>query len=414
MIYGSSDYSWEPTDLNIRQHHYYRQSTRPTRRRSTYSRQDQQAFSPTLTRESQFVEPRYFANDESSALFWGPDYLLDDIYMDSIPASPWLLPFEAPPLQQSRRRWRQKGSSTHAYIQPNSYYVGWTSDNEDDEAIDDRRYSNTMMPSHPIPSLTRRRSYMDSSSRPIHHHHHHHRSPHPQLSQKSSRSFMQATASYSPQPSDFEIDDYFGEGDLRYPDQQEQYYNHRHRQSMDTSATTMGHSSPLSRHQHHQAQRPVIQQQWLPRLDQGPVLDTDTQHPLNLYSRPPPIIQPPLFPMLQPMIPAPPSHHHLNYGIPTISNRMPEPFNPMTMPHPTLFPDNTMAPQQSEAAPTTTSTTTENSSSSTPDDTTAKDSSQSGSDLSTPITPTTGNKPENSLVPLVRSLSLGSSSSSSQ
>lgn len=328
--------------------------------------------------------------------------MFDNYYMDSVPVSPWPLSSRPPP----RRK-----SLTNAYIQSDPYDDEWDQNvdylhgwgYERSVMPDDGHYFDDVMPPELVrrPSLSRRRSYADSPS--------HRRSQH----NDNNKSYYHYQQKH---PLDHNIDDH---SDIQL--EQKKHYRQRPLHNMEASTAwvnspIMGHS-PISRN-HHQAQGPVLHQQWHSRLDQGPVLDTDTQHPPSLYGRVPPIVQPPMLPMLQPMIHAPQPHHHLNYGFPTISGMMPEtviPFNPMIMPQPSHLHfqndinSNTNPQQQLDITPTLRTTEVD-----APSIPSSEDITKDSSDLNTkPSTPNINNeKPENSLVPLVRSLSLGSSQSS--
>ncbi|KAI8334799.1 hypothetical protein BC941DRAFT_82653 [Chlamydoabsidia padenii] len=193
---------------------------------------------------------------------------------------------------------------------------------------------------------------------------------------------------YSQAPHYLELDrrnyDYDQDDDCVRSDRRNslQHYRRHHQDSSSTHwSPVMGSASPLPQHR----QSSVVHH---PRLEQAPCIDTPPYGQMSFAPKP---VPPPLLPMPQPMIPPPPAyvpHHLLNYPIP---------FHPMMMmmPQPTFFPDTKPAPTpQPASAPSSPTLDQAKRPSSAPDD--------------TKIDSSTSTK-ENALIPLARSLSLGTS-----
>ncbi|CAO3598245.1 unnamed protein product [Absidia cylindrospora] len=446
MVHYYPENSWDCVDFDTRyqrrQHAKPQQHYERSRRRSVTQSHSRQPPSPILPQESQYPWPYYFEDEqdiyEAPLSYWEShetmpdDLMLDDYYMDAAPGPHWS--FSTRPPQR-----RRSLASTKIQQQPD-YYYQWIdddgdNDNEDDDIYryneDERilsrqakgyqqnrngmgRYADFMTPSLSRSVTSRRRSLGPSHQRhqPTwdsdygdysdeedfqHHQHHHHHHYHQEKTQTRRRHSLQQ--------------------------QDTQHYRQQHRTTKNHSppwinSPVMGSSSPESSSPHpssvlHQPSRHS-------RMEQGPLLSIDTQQqlgpppllPTSFYGQAPTSILPMPQPMMPPPPPAPPSflphhqhQHALNYGFPTMPSVMP--FNPMMLPQPHYLPplsDSTLPSSEKPTAVTSPSSDDAKSPQSAPDLTTTHSPVNASSTTATATT-----SGENGLMPLARSLSLGTS-----
>ncbi|ORZ17874.1 hypothetical protein BCR42DRAFT_412682 [Absidia repens] len=428
MVHYYPKNSWDRVDFDTRyqrrQHAKLQQHYETPRRRSISKSHSRQPPSPILPPESQYAWPYYFEDEqdiyEPPLSYWEShetmpdDLMLDDYYMDAAPGPHWSFSTRLPQRRRSL-------ASTKIQQQPD-YYYDWIDDdgdngNEDDDMYlfneDEQilarqsneyhqnrngsgRYADFMTPSLSRSVTSRRRSLGSSHQRH--------------------------------QPTwDSDYGDYSDEEDF-------QHHQHHHPQDNKNhsppwiNSPVMGSSSPESSSPHpssvlHQPSRHS-------RMEQGPLLSIDTQQqlgppllPTSFYGQAPTSI----LPMPQPMMPPPPAppsflphhqhQHALNYGFPTMPSVMPgpPPFNPMMMPQPHYLPplsDSTLP--SSEKATAITSPTVAPSSDDAKSPQSAPDLTTTNSNTASPVNASSSSSAtaasgENGLMPLARSLSLGTS-----